>query len=723
MKARLIILLLLSFVLICNSSKAQMNWNQACSFAGTGSSYIAVRNSSTTNITGSFTLEAWVNLNIFNGFSKGVICKGGPVGAAKIYGMRLQSTGRFDVWTNGALRLTSNNSCPLNQWTHIAASYNASTNTFSLFFNGALDNSVVIAGAAPVSNTDSLFIGAASSATPFSGMLDEVRVWNRALTFLDITRNMRVSLGTKGGFYYNGLIMSMTFQSEAYAGNVATNSFSLNDYSGNFNFGVGRSITDVDLSDLPSKTIATNLCLDLSFGSDYLACPDHPNLSPTTGVTLEAWIYPRTNFDRSIIHKGPATGGAATNYSLNIINQKLAGKINGAIFDSQDTIALNKWSHVAFTCWFDGIFRYYSFYVNGKRVRGGINPAFGGSITDGPDSLYIGGTGFLTSFNGFIDEVKIAPYSKPQSDIEDSLYTSLQYGYPYTNNVAYNFDGYTWCNTLAAPFLSCRNSPVFANPSIYSEYPVSPLNRSNTLPFQNGFIMKRTDNRIPASGSTGMMADDTLNVLLDKTVSDVNVYVALNHKDISTLQLSLIAPDGSTVQLMNSNTLVTNADHVITIFDDQASLPMANNTYATFSPSIRPISNLNSGFTGINSKGNWRLAVNDLSGLDTGRLYAWGLQFNNNSILPKVLGYKSLIQGFYDPASNTMIRDTAKCYLRNSFAPYSLVDSGRSYLNTDGSGTFTFFSTNILKSTAYLLQLKHRNSIETWSNTGGTVFD
>jgi len=58
-----IFLILNSTFLILNSGKAQMYWNQAASFAGTSSSYIAVKNSTTLNIIGSFTLEAWVNPN------------------------------------------------------------------------------------------------------------------------------------------------------------------------------------------------------------------------------------------------------------------------------------------------------------------------------------------------------------------------------------------------------------------------------------------------------------------------------------------------------------------------------------------------------------------------------------------------------------------------------------------------------------------------------------
>src|SRR4030095_988248 len=98
--------------------------------------YIAVRNTATNNITGSFTLEAWVNPISWNGFSKGIISKGGTLGATKNYAMRLQSTGRFDIYSNGSLRLTSKTSVSLGVWSHVAATYNSSTNLFCLYLNG-----------------------------------------------------------------------------------------------------------------------------------------------------------------------------------------------------------------------------------------------------------------------------------------------------------------------------------------------------------------------------------------------------------------------------------------------------------------------------------------------------------------------------------------------------------------------------------------------------------
>lgn len=77
-----------------------------------------------------------------------------------------------------------------------------------------------------------------------------------------------------------------------------------------------------------------------------------------------------------------------------------------------------------------------------------------------------------------------------------------------------------------------------------------------------------------------------------------------------------------------------------------------------------------------------------------------------------------LIQGFYNDIANTMIQDTVKVYLRNSTSPYSIFDSSKNCLNSFGTGLFNF--PNAVNGVNYYIQIKHRNSIETWSKTTQT---
>lgn len=78
-------------------------------------------------------------------------------------------------------------------------------------------------------------------------------------------------------------------------------------------------------------------------------------------------------------------------------------------------------------------------------------------------------------------------------------------------------------------------------------------------------------------------------------------------------------------------------------------------------------------------------------------------------------------QGFMNISSNILnMKDTASIYLRNNFAPYTIIDSGKTVLD---SLTFTgnlFF--NHASTGTYYVVVKHRNCIETWSKAGGQLY-
>jgi len=63
------------------------------------------------------------------------------------------------------------------------------------------------------------------------------------------------------------------------------------------------------------------------------------------------------------------------------------------------------------------------------------------------------------------------------------------------------------------------------------------------------------------------------------------------------------------------------------------------------------------------------------------------------------------------------MRDTVKAYLHSNTSPYYVTDSAVSEIDSiTFSGMFRFLNA---ASGTYYLKIKHRNSIETWSKTGG----
>ena len=702
----LICLLTLSCILSFENATAQMFWNQGCSFAGSTSSYVAVRHSSELDITGSFTIEAWVNpVNVTSPSFQIILQKRNAT--ADGYTLYL-SNGKIAIRTGSSTRLTGKQVIPNNTWSHIAGTYNSATNTFTTYVNGSLDTSAVVAAAAPTSNADSVWIGKGSN-SPFEGIMDEVRIWNRNLSSAEVNNYRRTSLGSSTGTY-SGLVMSLTFQDNDNSGTL----FSLTDWSGNGNTGINRGVTAFDMSNRPLQTIQMNDCIELDGAQDFLTAPDAATVSPVTQLTLSAWIYMRSYANSVIIHKGAPTGGATTNYRLGIAGRKLTAGINGNfLFSSDDTIPLHKWTHIAFT--YLASLGAYQYHINGQLVFQGTNAQ--GNITNGTDSLYIGGSLSLINFDGFIDEVRIIPDVQYTEAINQNMFKSIDLSNGGAGSYAvYNLDGYAYNNgSSTGPLLNFRGNSSFAHCGSINDQPQSPMNRADNLNFQSGFYQKAANLRIPASGSSGSITD-SLKILLNESISDINVFVALNHNEEHELDIFLFDPSGNVVQLYNNNSVLTNADHLTTIFDDNADSSLNNLRYVSFSPRIRPFQNINSAFGGSTSGGYWRLSIRDIvnSGVsDTGMLYGWGIQINNRTTKPYLLNANAFIEGFYNPSTNLTVRDTIRFYLRNTELPYVKVDSSRVRVTNTGFGQFTF--PNASSGAAYYLHLKHRNSIETWS--------
>lgn len=92
----------------------------------------------------------------------------------------------------------------------------------------------------------------------------------------------------------------------------------------------------------------------------------------------------------------------------------------------------------------------------------------------------------------------------------------------------------------------------------------------------------------------------------------------------------------------------------------------------------------------------------------------------NNS--PPVTATITMVQqGYYETLTNKLNkRDTVSFYLRNINSPYAVVDSGKTVIDSVTlNGTVTF--ANAVTGTYYLV-VKSRNTIETWSKSGGESY-
>jgi subtilisin-like proprotein convertase family protein len=619
----------------------QLFWNTGARLTKNPPSFLGAAPTPSLNITGSFTLECWIrpDTNTLSGAAD-LIAKGSATnGLYGVYELLLEN-GRLRVGTNGNAGLLGKARIPGRIWTHVAATYDSLTGTFSTYVNGAADSTAVIPGSSPQFNYDSLLVGTGPGGT-YAGDIDEVRIWNRALPADEIRSNMHSSLATTGGRYGN-LMASYAFQ-RPYA--TPSPFLSLADWSGNGNFLYPAFyVTPVESRSEPPTYVSTNQSLNLDGTGSYAAGPSTPEIDISGSFTLECWVYPRgSQQSATLLQK--QEGNHAVGYGLSLLNGHatlITNGQSGAI--SPDIVPAGRWTHVAGA--YNAANGTFTLFLNG---RADTTVFSGASPQASTDSLFIG-TGSLGAFNGYVDEVRISDYAKTESQIRSFLYCSVEYSNvppsPPTS-IVYNFDGSTQTATKVGPALTLFGNAQFSSPAYYGNVPLAPLIRADDIHFPDGFSIKQSGARIPGGGATAGTLADSLNIPQSASISDIKLFIALNHSAESTLQISLIDPSHDSVMVDDGRGLAGTNRNLITIFNDAAPRSITESlNFIDFAPTLRPVYPLQGTFGGKDARGTWVLRINDTAPGDTGRLYAWGIQINNQSIVGVTAAPRELPEGF-----------------------------------------------------------------------------
>jgi subtilisin-like proprotein convertase family protein len=129
-----------------------------------------------------------------------------------------------------------------------------------------------------------------------------------------------------------------------------------------------------------------------------------------------------------------------------------------------------------------------------------------------------------------------------------------------------------------------------------------------------------TDTPLPIVDNTTFTSE--LTVSDDDTVLDVDVRLNITHTYTGDLDIFLIGPDGTRVELTSDNGGSGN-DFVDTIFDDEATTAITSGS-APFTGRFRPEGSLAT-LDGLSAAGTWTLEVTDDAGADQGQLVDWTL--------------------------------------------------------------------------------------------------
>jgi hypothetical protein len=257
--------------------------NQCADFESTSSQYATRVAASVTGIvfTDDYTLEAWIKPESMTGAWQYIV---GRRSAAPGFALALTNLNQLATWgNNGAAEdsVSSYQSVPVGEWSHVAATMDLSGSIVALYINGiAVPYTYSNTAAASISQAGDLRIGSNSTGTEtFDGKISEVRMWNVVRTEAQIRANMGQPLtGVEAGLVGYWKLASNFNDSTANANNLTAVN------------GATSTSTDFPFGVQGDGTISTTVDYGIIQKSSYLA-PDttvivqiaEGNALPTSG--------------------------------------------------------------------------------------------------------------------------------------------------------------------------------------------------------------------------------------------------------------------------------------------------------------------------------------------------------------------------------------------------------------------------------------------------------
>ncbi len=394
---------------------------QALNFNGTNSRITA----SPTVLDAEMSVFAWIKPTTVS-VSQNIIGDVTSGNTPGLYLLMLTNQGKLAVIWNGFVTFClGNRTIKTNEWQLVGFVRSGSSGNWSCaaYVNGELDTSASSISTNPLNQ---LNFGIGSGGTlPFSGGIDDVRIYNRVLSAAEIRQLYNqgaMKLGvtptvasTKTGIS-NGLVGHWTFDGKDTVWTSATAATTL-DKSGNGNTG---TLTNMSRS---TSTVAGKLGQGLNFygGNGYVNVSDNVTLRPGNGSwSMSAWAKPNNiNQMASIIAKRE-TGGDFEQYNMIICNSSdgcnNTGKYFQALFrtNSSDSriskssvpVVDGNWHH--FVAVADKLADEVILYVDGQTISYITTNVGVWPTVDNTNAFEIGSSGAGTNkFNGSIDNVSL----------------------------------------------------------------------------------------------------------------------------------------------------------------------------------------------------------------------------------------------------------------------------------------------------------------------------
>jgi hypothetical protein len=364
---------------------------RALSLNGATDRYATISHNNSLNIPSGLTISAWVRPNLLHRGT--ILSKSAGNGFEFWFTINGELEFRLNRTNNGATyKILSNfnygNS--LQKWIHVAATFDGST--CKIYVNGVEDRSVTFNPFSIGTTSGDLVLGALGTTQRWQGLMDEVRLYNRALSREEISLTMQ----NTGIQEIQSAKTVGHWKMDEGSGSV------LVDHSGNGNNGQLQNTTGVFWSNGISGQ-----ALNLPGSTSRFALVSHNStLELPNQLTISAWVKPNILHRGTIVYKSAGNGfelwldmDGGIEFRLNRTNNGFAYRMRSNYNYSAD---LGKWIHVSAT--FDG--QTSKLYINGIE---NVSQTYASPFTIGTTSgdLVIGAMGTVQRMNGSLDDVRI----------------------------------------------------------------------------------------------------------------------------------------------------------------------------------------------------------------------------------------------------------------------------------------------------------------------------
>jgi hypothetical protein len=355
--------------------------------------YVRVSSSASLKIDTSITLSMWFRAaSLPSGVWKVPLVKGG---GDQDYSFQINPDNTLMWWANDL----SPSAVPFGTittgiWYHAVAVYDKNLGKIFVYLNGTLKNPDGTSVTGSITHNDlPLDIGSMGGLYPFNGLIDEVRIYNRALSEEEIR------------YLYNRGAPIAHWKFDEGKGNIAYDS------SGNGNNGTIYG----------AQWVQGKFGSALSFDGvdDYVETSLANVPSGSSPFTISLWINPLANKSMHLVWWGESVSGKLNHLDLRTTDIDTAKKIRHAWYGNDFSVnvdwQVNSWQHIVVT--WDGTYR--KIYYNGNLLGTQTPPTPNVTATTVKIAKINSGVSG-TWYNGLIDDVRIYNYARsPEQILQD----------------------------------------------------------------------------------------------------------------------------------------------------------------------------------------------------------------------------------------------------------------------------------------------------------------